>query len=149
MRAILIDPVAKTVSEVEYNGDYRQIDVLLSDKDNGLNVDCFTVVSIDDDDDIFVDDEGLLKDPKHFFVWKGYGQPLAGRGLILGHRGDGESIATTLKLDEVRDNVAFVKLSVAGFDTTEGVKIDERLGPEPINYIRTVPVFGPPKEDEP
>ena len=38
MRAILIDPVAKTVREVEHDGDYREIYRLLSDPENDIKI---------------------------------------------------------------------------------------------------------------
>ena len=103
MRAILIDPFNESVTEVEHNGDYRNIYTLLSHETQP--VDTFTVVSIDDDNDIFVDDNGLLNNPTHFFMWKGYTQPLAGKGLILAHDDEGESIGTTLLLNRAKKNV--------------------------------------------
>jgi hypothetical protein len=63
MKAILIDPVAQTVTAVEYSGDYEEIYTLLSDKEHGLEVDTFTVVNIEDNNSIFIDDNGLLNDP--------------------------------------------------------------------------------------
>jgi|SRR5215471_5432403 len=150
MRAILIDPIRETVTETEFNGDFRHIYELLSDKENGLDVGDFNVVRITGDhqhgDDIYVDGEGLLKQPRYFFRWHGYYNPLAGRGLIIAHNEEGESIATKLSLNLVREHVRFVQLSVKGFETSykEGVRKPE-LGPEPINVIKSVAIFGPPE----
>ena len=96
MRAILIDPFTETISEVEYVGPYQQIYALLSHET--MPVDTFTTVNLGDENQnaIFVDDNGLLNDPTHFFVWMDYAQPLAGKGLILGCDDEGESIATDL-----------------------------------------------------
>jgi hypothetical protein len=147
MKAILIDPVNRTIREVDHNGDYRQIYEYLSDKENGLNVETFTVVQIDDVNCIYVDDEGLLKDPRYFFNYHGYPQPLAGRGLVLGtNMEDGESIGTTLSAEEVFDNVRFSQHSVEGFVTEEG-KTDHPIAGKDTPFFKSTPVFGPPKED--
>ena len=41
---------------------------------------------------IFVDEEGLFKPQRHFFMFKGYDQPIAGNGVLVGReindRGD-------------------------------------------------------------
>jgi len=62
MRAILIDPFNETVTEVEHNGDYREIYKLLSHET--VKVDTFTVIGIDHNDAIYVDDNSLLGTPR-------------------------------------------------------------------------------------
>lgn len=98
MKAILINPFDETITEVEYSGDFKQIYKL---------IDCstFDVVMLCDSDDLFVDDEGLLKDNR-YFSWSG--RNFAGKGLILGHDDEGESIATTYDLQEVIDRVEWL-----------------------------------------
>ena len=96
LRCILIDPVAKTVTESEYDGDnYKNIYKLLTDESNGLKVDTFDAVRIDEHNAIFVDDNGLLRvhegGPEFYFRY-GKGSPLVGRGLIIGNDDEGESV---------------------------------------------------------
>jgi hypothetical protein len=101
MKAILINPFAKAVSEVDFNGHYTHICDL---------IDCslFTVVRLARREVLFVDDEGLLHDkPQAFFSWHGYPHPLAGRGLVIGEEGDGESAPTEFTVQEVRAKVTF------------------------------------------
>lgn len=105
MKAILIDPETKTISEVDYSGDYKDIYKL---------IDCqnFTVIQLDffaDEtaESLYIDDEGLLNEPEHFFIWKDYHQPLAGKGLILGTDAEGDSRSTTLDLTYVTEMVEF------------------------------------------
>jgi hypothetical protein len=116
MKAYLIDPQAKTVTEVHYNGDFHQIYEL-------IEVELFTVVTIDDiGNAVFIDDEGLLNNPRYFFKLAGYLQPLAGKGLVLGTDDDGESVEPTISLEDVRGMVSFLEASVQGFvesDTEE------------------------------
>jgi hypothetical protein len=111
MRAILIDTYAKEVREVDFNGDYKHIYELLSDPNH--KVDIYEAVRIDAKETIFVDEEGLLKEMDNpgeiaFFRWKGGHQALAGNGLILSTDEEGESVASELTLDFVRDHVIFL-----------------------------------------
>lgn len=134
MKAILIDPFDETVTEVEHNGDYRHIYTLLSHPEH--KVDCFTIVQITQGDAIFVDDEGLLKDPKHFFVWKGYPQPLAGKGLILGTNDEGDSVDVVTTVDEVKKRVSFRHdIRLLDFESFESTMDHPIMG-------KDTPVFG-------
>ena len=86
MRAILIDPVKKTVTKVNYSGPFTQINEF-------IHASCFTMAGKVGKDDMFVDDEGLF-DPKFgWFKWKGYPTPLAGYGLLMGTDRAGETVA--------------------------------------------------------
>jgi len=144
MKALLIDPVRHTVTEVEHTGNYRHIYELLSDKLNELEVDTFTAVGLQNGDAIYVDDEGLLKDPRYFFEWRGYAQPLAGRGLILGTDEEGGSIEPKTTLEEARRNVRFGELSVQGFEQNTPHTVDHPVFGK-AQVIGNRPVFGPPK----
>ena len=99
MRVILINTFDETVKEAVYGGDYREIYNL---------IDCrtFDVVSLSNADDLYVDDEGLLKDENRYFSWSG--RNFAGMGLIMGHDDEGETIETTYDLQEVVDRVEFL-----------------------------------------
>lgn len=99
--AYLIDPTECTVTPVTYNGDYKQIS-------KHLGCDYFDVVRISDNDAIFVDDEGLLKDGQHFFAHPDYPDPLAGRGLVLGTDDEGESVSPKVTLERLRSQIRWV-----------------------------------------
>ncbi len=99
MRAILIDPFAKSVCEVEYSGDLNHMYALL---DCEL-VDCARADLLD----IWVDDKGLLKnmEEQRFFWFRGMEQPLAGKALILSSGDDGESVATDADVDDITNKI--------------------------------------------
>lgn len=99
MRVILVNPFDETVKEAVYGGDYREIYDLIECR-------TFDVVSLNDADDLYIDDEGLLKDNNRYFSWSG--KNFAGKGLIMGHDGEGETTATTYDLQEVVDRVEFL-----------------------------------------
>lgn len=103
MKAYLIDPLARSVTEVDYTGDFRQIY-------DFIHADTFATCRINEHDDtIFVDDEGLLKRQTvaNFFCHENYPQPLAGRGLVLGCDDMGESTAPVASLEEIAEQISF------------------------------------------
>lgn len=103
MKAYLIDPFAKTITEVEYSGDYRDIY-------KHIDADLFTTAMFNEfDDTVFVDDEGLFKEGQEFFVVSGYPQPLAGKGLVLGCNMDtGDSVEPSITLEQMKALVDWV-----------------------------------------
>lgn len=107
MRGILIDPFTRTVSEIETSGKLAEIYEL-------LGVELVTVVSVGEDQSLFLDDEGLLvpKEEQEYWNWKGSNQPYAGRGLILGLDEDGDNIDATISSLEVAMLVTFLNKEV-------------------------------------
>jgi len=95
MRAILINPVAKVVTEVEYNGNYTQIYEF-------IHCSCFcTAGNLPNGDTMFVDDEGLFDQKYGFFKWKGYPTPLVGYGLLMGGDRAGETCEVKSKIEDL------------------------------------------------
>ena len=111
VKAILIDPFACKVSEVEYDGDdYELMYPLLSHQLHPVH--CFTTAQVDvlkDLDALFVDDEGLLGQPVRWFQMAGGYQPFAGKGLIIGANEDGDSASCVTSIDLVRMSVIFLE----------------------------------------
>lgn len=99
MKAYLIDPFEKSINEVDYSGDYKDIYKL-------IDAELFDVVYMDDNIGVFVDDEGLFKDNQAFFQ-VGYAM-LAGRGLVLGTDKDGESISPAISLKNLAKKIKFL-----------------------------------------
>jgi hypothetical protein len=101
MKAILIDSINKEVKEVEMG---KGIDEMY--KHIGCQI--FTIgMHLSKRDAIFVDDEGLMNDPTHFFVYEGAHQPFAGNGLIMGSDSHGNSKDCKIDINEVKKNVKF------------------------------------------
>ena len=98
MKGILINPFDETVKEVNILGNIEDIYLLTECR-------TFDVVSLCDADDMYVDDEGLLKDNR-YFSWSG--RNFAGKALIMGHDDEGNSISTTYDLQEVIDRVEWL-----------------------------------------
>jgi hypothetical protein len=145
VKAILICPFDRIVREVQLDAnDFRDIYKYLTHELHP--VDCFTAVPITRERDaIMVDDNGLLNDPKYFFLWKGYPQPLAGRGLVVGTNRAGETVATGLTAAVVMANVLFLEdIRVESMKTTTEEVDHPMLGK--ITRISTRPVFRSKKE---
>ena len=105
MKAILIDPIKLDVTEVNIGTDYREIY-------KQIDADTFECITINKNGDaIYIDEEGLLKpfETQCFFMFSGYPQPIAGKGLILGlNRATGESENPTITVKEVIQKVSYL-----------------------------------------
>ena len=105
MKAILINPKLQTINEINYSGDYKDIQKL---------TECSTFTAIypfdNCEDTIYLDDEGLLKPSNYCFTFKydnGYVQPLMGNALILGTNDKCDSADVETPLDEIKKRVSF------------------------------------------
>lgn len=114
MKAILIDPFAKEITEVEYSGDFQDIYKLIDCQ----TFDCVTFNQAGDG--VFVDDEGLYDETKEFFKFPGM-QPLAGKGLVLGVDPDGESISPSITLSAMKEMTSFMSVAVAQLLISRGI----------------------------
>ena len=103
-KGYLIDPYTAEVQPITVPiDDHKEIQ-------RQLGCDVFTTGGyFDNGDVIFVDDEGMLKGPTHFFRIKGINdQPLAGRGVVLGSDGEGGSADVKTSESEMMSRVRWV-----------------------------------------
>jgi hypothetical protein len=111
VKAILIDPFACEVTEVEIDGDdHKSYYPLLSHET--MPVDHFTTAHagiLKGRDAIFVDDEGLLKNPERWFLMATSHQPFAGKGLIVGADKRGNAADAETSIDTVRIITVFAE----------------------------------------
>ncbi len=104
MRAFLIDPEDRTICEIDFAGG-------LDNFYEVLGCSCITVAGpLPNGDDVWVDDEGLLKDPEYFFTIPRYPTPLAGRGLVLSCDDQGASGPANATLTDLRAWIGFQQL---------------------------------------
>lgn len=103
MKAILINAEKGEVSSVDYNGDFEMISKFI-----GGNCRLFTTVHIYENDDmLYVDDDGLQNGTIQGFIHKNYDTPLLGNGLLLGTDIDsGGSVDVQTPLETVREDVS-------------------------------------------
>jgi hypothetical protein len=139
-RAILIDPVAKTVSEAEIKVDNATLHKLVAVDDDALDI-----RMVDRRNQIVFDDNGLLRKGQHYFalrlpVWAW--PYCAGKAVIIGCNQEGETVDCSLTLDEARAGTRFYSLQPVYRrmnDTTEKTMIYGRPGTK----LTRTPVFDP------
>ena len=101
-KGFLIDPYTGTITETIIDSTKG-----LDDYYSQLGCRSFDIANIDPNNDVYIDDEGMFNNTM-FFSIEGYYQPLAGKGIVMGFEAEtGESISTSLTLDEVKAKVKF------------------------------------------
>lgn len=104
--AYLIDPEQRTIEPVNLTQQPTALDEIY----RHLGCRTISAVTLNARDNVYVDDEGLINGPVYqFFGLKGVGQPIAGRGLVVGIDGDGNDIAPQTSLDALKARVVFIE----------------------------------------
>lgn len=102
MKAIKIDVAARTVTDIDLAPG---LDYLYTT----IGCTCVDRVVLDDETDLWLDDEGLLHNPQPAkFSISGFDRPFAGNGLICGYNASGETISTNLTADQVSPLISFL-----------------------------------------
>jgi hypothetical protein len=120
MRAITINSEERAVDEVDIDGKLHTLQKIVG----GL-IDPVYPGLEGTDHHCYVNDEGLLCNPQHFFMLKDGHQPLAGNGVILGTTDDGNEADCTLPLEWVKERVTFMDLQA----------VREWVANEPEQYV--------------
>jgi hypothetical protein len=107
MRAIIINAQDRTISETDIDGSLKSLQHIVG----GLIETVYD--GLYDNHHCYVNEEGLLDQPQHFFMFKDGHQPLAGNGIILASTQDGDEAACNLTLDWVKERVTFMDLKAA------------------------------------
>lgn len=101
-KAIFIDAKKREIREVSLSPD--QTLHALQKAVGGF----IELVRVDDQNDLYVNEEGLINGTQEFFSFMGAHQPFAGNGVIIGVTVEGESCDTTLTLDQIKGRVKFL-----------------------------------------
>jgi hypothetical protein len=107
MRAIIINAQDRTITETEIDGSLKSLQQIVGGLIEPVSQ------GLDDDHHCYVNEEGLLDHPRHFFFFRNGHQPLAGNGVILSETEDGDEAPCTLTLDLVKERVTFMDLRAA------------------------------------
>ena len=104
----LINPKRRSIKPYAYNGDWTTIAPALCCQ-------WFEVVILNTENGghhLLCDEEAKLgKQPEHFFAINGFrGDVIAGRALVFGTDGDGETIKPNISLEQLQRNVTFLHL---------------------------------------
>ena len=85
MRAVKIDPISRTVTEIKLK---KNPNSTLQELYEIIGCDLVELVQIDRDMVMVVDEEGKCKDVQGAFTFIGWGTVIAGTAIILGGSGD-------------------------------------------------------------
>lgn len=106
LNGILIDPFLKKVTNVNVGTDNT-----LQDMYKHIGCSMVEVVSFGDVNDLWIDEEGLLKRDQRFFKVHnlpfGHHGVIAGRGLLLKCGDEGGTESTTLDIEEVMPKISW------------------------------------------
>jgi hypothetical protein len=102
MRAAIVNSKDRTITEAEIDGSLNTLQHIVG----GLIEPVYQ--GLDEIHHCYVNEEGLLGNPQHFFMFTDGHQPLAGNGIILSSTEDGGEAACTLSLDWVKERVTFM-----------------------------------------
>lgn len=107
MRAIVINAKDRTITAIDIDRSLKSLQQIV-----GGMIEPVTQ-GLDEFHHCYVNEEGLLNNPQHFFMFRDGHQPLAGNGVILSSTEDGDEAPCTLLLDWVRERVTFMDLNAA------------------------------------
>jgi hypothetical protein len=152
MRGYLVDPFAKTVTEVETTGYPHFKELIDVDMIAAVTIRVYTGNSMmtPKRDTVWVDDEGLLKEGEQkFFQVSSYDQPLAGKGICLGTDEEGETVGAYMQFDLFKSMVTFPKVELDHMESIpEGTTEFSPIFNEEIPVVGSYPVFRPASETE-
>lgn len=106
MKAYLIDAINEMVIQIDYKGYEHKCEL--------MKCNMVQVLSIGGKNDLWIDEEGMLKEYNHFFKWEDkegemYCHTVGGNAIILGVDEEGECVEPfNLTLEEVQSKVTFI-----------------------------------------
>ena len=102
MRAILINPEKKEITEIQIGDDYKEIYKV-------IDCECFSApVIYDNNDTLYCDDEGLFVPQKGGIIMTDWNYPILGKMLILGTDNDGNSTNAKSNIEFFTDNITWL-----------------------------------------
>lgn len=132
VRGILLDPERRSVEEVSIDiSDVKSIQ-------EAIGARAFDVALMQFDDgveqDVFVDDEGLLVEGQSFFFVPGMHAPLGGKGLIFSVDDEGATCDAIVSVEEVKRKVKFYShfqmfLAVNAGEFAGDPEVDDGMSP--------------------
>jgi hypothetical protein len=105
-KGIKINSEKHTLEYVTLGEDFREIYPII-----GPNCNTFACpITFDNEDSIYVDDEGMFQDYRNGFKMQDWAYPILGNGLILGADEEGESVDVKTTIEELKSKIIFVVL---------------------------------------
>jgi len=100
LRAILIDPFKEKVRVA-----YPVLDDYMAELKKWMEISCIDIVTLDKNNMLVVDDDGLCRNPNRYFHWAPTNYNFAGKAVILGYDEEGETVDCTYVASVVEDQL--------------------------------------------
>ena len=100
LRAILIDPFKEKIRVA-----YLPRDTYIDEIKKWMEVDLIDIVTVNESNQMVLDDEGLLKSNNRFFHWSPLATAYAGKAVIVGYDKEGETTDASYHLPVVEDEL--------------------------------------------
>ncbi len=129
LRVITIDPYKEKIRGDEYDSDN-----FLDQCKKFMECSTIDIVSLDDENMLILDDDGLFRDPQRLFHWvsiddryhAGKHQFYVGKSVIAGYDQEGDTTGTNLDIKRVEDQlIKFIP---------EGIRQEPKLGPVIVEH---------------
>ena len=102
MRAIIINPEKKEVTEIQIGSDYKEIY-------KAISCDTFSCpITYGNNDSLYCDDEGLFKPQKGGVIMEDWVYPILGKMLVLGTDENGESVDAKSDIKFFTDRITWL-----------------------------------------
>lgn len=101
----IINPSSQTVKLVESDIDTSGIGWI----GNLIEARLFTFVRLyENGDGVYIDDEGLYAEQRHFFLHRNYPQPLVNKGLFVGINDEGDTVPPKTPFKTLENDIRFI-----------------------------------------
>tara|TARA_R100000781_G_scaffold1799_3_gene3084 strand:+ start:1868 stop:2272 length:405 start_codon:yes stop_codon:yes gene_type:complete len=129
LRVITIDPYKEKIRGDEYDSEN-----FIDQCKKFMECSIITIVNLDDENMLILDDDGLFRDPQRLFHWSsiddryyaGKHQFYVGKSVIAGYDQEGDTTGTNLDIKRVEDElVSFIP---------EGIRQEPKLGPVIVEH---------------
>jgi hypothetical protein len=106
-KAIKINAELQTIEFVTLGNDYKEIYPII-----GEQCTLFACpITFDNQDTMYVDDEGLFQGYKHGFMMRGWDYPILGNAVILGTDEEGNSVDAKSLIDDFKGQLVFLEIN--------------------------------------
>ena len=129
LRVITIDPYKEKIRGDEYDSEN-----FIDQCKKFMECSTIDIVSLDDENMLILDDDGLFRDPQRLFHWvsiddryhAGKHQFYVGKSIIAGYDQEGDTTGTNLDIKRVEDQlIKFIP---------EGIRQEPKLGPVIVEH---------------
>lgn len=131
MKAYLIDPFNLLIHAVEHDGDHRDIQRHIGvDRLSAEIVGQVQTESGRVDVTLYVDDEGIYRQPQAWFTVAGFPEPIPGKALCLGTDYRGEAVEPPATLQQLAARIGWLGTArphLADASVTDGNGVTRRI----------------------